>query len=443
MKFFKSLYLTGRFFVLLIAVCICFVLAYAMPAFFAVSKAFAGVVVLLSVIDCLMLFSPKNPLFARREMTDRLSNGDDNEIILFLESTYSFKIRTEIIDEIPFQFQKRDVLFKTVLNENETRKLHYFLRPVKRGVYEFGAINVYAISMIGLAKRRFRFEQGKKVAVYPSFLQMRKYDLIAVSNRFYEYGLKKIRKIGHSTEFEAIRTYFTGDDPRAINWKATARRSYLMVNNYQDEISQPVYCIIDKGRVMKMPFENMSLLDYSINASLALSNAILRKSDKAGLITFSKKVSTWLPAERKISHLENILRLLYREETNFKESDFENLFVNIRQKIKQRSLLILFTNFESPVGMRRQLPYLRSLALSHLVLVVFFENTELSHLLGSHPRNVEEIYTKTIAEKFSYDKKLIVKELNAYGIYTLLTPPGKLTINVINKYLEFKARGLI
>jgi uncharacterized protein (DUF58 family) len=417
--------------------------AFAVPQLFTAAQALAGVTLLLLIIDCIILFVPKKPVHARREMTDRLSNGDDNEIILFLESNYTFKIHANIIDEIPFQFQKRDVLFKTEINENETRKLHYYLHPVKRGVYEFGAINIYASSILGLAKRRFRFEQGQKIAVYPSFLQMRKYDLIAISNRFYEYGLKKIRKIGHSTEFEAIRTYNTGDDPRAINWKATARRSHLMVNNYQDEISQAVYCIIDKGRVMKMPFEGLSLLDYSINASLALSNAILRKSDKAGLITFARKVSTWLPAERKISHLESIMRLLYKEQTNFRESDFENLFMNVRQKITQRSLLILFTNFESSVGMRRQLPYLKSLALNHLVLVVFFENTELTQLLHSHPKNVEEIYTKTIAEKFSYDKRLIVKELNAYGIYALLTPPDKLTLNVINKYLEFKSRGLI
>ena len=443
MKFFRNLYLANRFFALLIAVCVFFLLAFSIPQLFTAAKVFAGVVLLLAVVDCLLLFAPKKPMFACREMTERLSNGDDNEIVLFLENGYSFKIRVEIIDEIPFQFQKRDVLFKTILNENETQKLRYCLHPVKRGVYEFGAVNVYSSSVIGLAKRRFRFEQGKKVPVYPSFLQLHKYDLLAISNRLNEYGLKKIRKLGHSTEFEAIRTYYPGDDPRAINWKATARRSHLMVNNYQDEISQSVYCIIDKGRVMKMPFEGMSLLDYSINAALALSGAILKKSDKAGLITFSKKVYTWLPADRKATHLESIMRILYKEETNFKESNFESLFADIRRKITQRSLLILFTNFESPVGMRRQLPYLRSLSLNHLVLVVFFENTELTQLLDTYPKNVEEIYTKTIAEKFSYDKKLIVKELNAHGIYALLTPPGKLTVNVINKYLEFKTRGLI
>lgn len=421
-----------------------FVIAFLVPSLFAVAKVLLGVILLLFLVDYSMLFfSRRKPFFARREMTERLSNGDDNDIYLFLKNNYFFPVHTEIIDEIPFQFQKRDVLFKASLRPDEEKKLTYVLHPVKRGVYEFGSINVYCISVIGLVKRRFKFEQGFKVAVYPSFLQMRKYELIAISHRLHEHGLKRIRKPGHSTEFETIRSYTTGDDPRAINWKATARKSQLMVNNYQNEISQSVYSIIDKGRVMKMPFEGMSLLDYSINASLALTNAIIRKNDKAGLITFSNKLSTWLPASKKISNLDNIIRILYKEKTNFLESDFESLFLHIRKRINQRSLLILFSNFESVVGMRKQLPFLKGLSVNHLVLVVFFENTELSQLLNERPDNLEDIYNKTIAEKFSYDKRLIVKELNANGIYSLLTPPNKLTMNVINKYLEFKTRGLI
>jgi uncharacterized protein (DUF58 family) len=442
-SFIKALYFNRRLFVLITSICVVFLLAFIFPLLLDSGKVLAGTVTLLLLVDCLLLFTPKTPVFARREMTDKLSNGDDNAIAIFLINRYTFSVQLEIIDEIPFQFQKRDLLFRLSMKTNEEKKLLYLLHPVKRGVYEFGAVNVYCSTIIGLAKRRFRLEHGRQVAVYPSFLQMRKYDLLAISNRMNEQGMKKIRKIGHSTEFETIRTYAPGDDPRAINWKATARRSHLMVNNYQDEISQSVYCIIDKGRVMKMPFEGMSLLDYSINASLALANAILRKNDKAGLITFSKTVSTWLPAARKISHMETIMRFLYKEKTNFLESDFDTLFANIRKQITQRSLLILFTNFESVVGMRKQLSYLRNLSKNHLLLIVFFENTELVQLLESQPKNLEDIYTKTVAEKFAYDKRLIVKELNAYGIHALLTPPNKLTINVLNKYLEFKTRGLI
>jgi uncharacterized protein (DUF58 family) len=194
---------------------------------------------------------------------------------------------------------------------------------------------------------------------------------------------------------------------------------------------------------MKMPFKGLSLLDYAINAVLALSNVCLQKQDKIGLITFSNKLATLIPADRKLVQRENILQALYKEQTAFLESDYEMLYMQIRNKIKQRSLLILFTNFESVSGLRRQLPYLRSIAKHHLLLVVFFENSELNTLSHEEAISVDDVYVKTIAEKFVFEKKLIVKELQKYGILSMLTTPEDLTVNSINKYLEVKARQAV
>jgi uncharacterized protein (DUF58 family) len=252
-----------------------------------------------------------------------------------------------------------------------------------------------------------------------------------------------MRKIGHSMEFEQIKEYVSGDDIRTVNWKATARKSSLMVNNYTDEKSQQVYCIIDKGRLMKMPFNNLSLLDYAINSTLVLSNVCLRKQDRVGLVTFSNKMGTILAAERKPIQQENILQLLYNQETAFLESDYEMLYMQLRSRIKQRSLLILFTNFESLSGLKRQLNYLRSIAQHHLLIVVFFENTELRQLSTINATTLEEVYVKTIAEKFDFEKRLIVKELLKHGILSILTSPENLTVNTINKYLELKSRQAI
>nr|WP_256471382.1 DUF58 domain-containing protein [Solitalea agri] len=420
-----------------------FVVAFFIPILYGFVKAAFAAFMVLTIVDYILLFGQRHGFFARREMAEKLSNGSENEIYIYLENHFPFGANVKIIDEIPHQFQKRDVLFLESLKSGEGKAIRYWLRPVKRGEYEFGAINVFVSTVIGLARRRYHFEQGKTVPVYPSFIQMRKYELMAISNRLPELGIKRIRRIGHSSEFEQIKTYVPGDDTRTINWKATARKGSLMVNNYQDEKSQQVYCIIDKGRVMQMPFEGMSLLDYSINASLVLANSAMIKGDKAGVITFSNKISSILKADKKPVHLQHILELLYNQRTQFKESDYEKLFANIRLNINQRSLLVLFTNFESLAAMRRQLPFLQQLAKHHLVLTVFFENTEMEELLTMRPANTEEVYLKTIAEKFVYDKKLIVKELNQHGIHTLLTPPAKLTVNTLNRYLEFKSRGLI
>jgi uncharacterized protein (DUF58 family) len=272
---------------------------------------------------------------------------------------------------------------------------------------------------------------------------MRKYELLAIHNRLTETGIKKIRKIGNNQEFELIKEYVQGDDIRTINWKATARRSSLMVNHYQDERSQQVYCLIDKGRVMQMPFSGLSLLDYAINTALVISNIAVKKYDKAGLITFQDKIGTLLPAGRKNDQMAQILEVLYNQKTAYRETDYSTLHSFVRMKISHRSLLLLFTNFETLSSLERQLPYLKSLALRHVLVVIFFENTEVKLLLENPADSVREIYQKAIAEKFSYEKKLIVKELNRHGIYAVLTPPEKLSINTINMYLELKARGTI
>jgi uncharacterized protein (DUF58 family) len=292
--------------------------------------------------------------------------------------------------------------------------------------------------------RRIVASTEQTVKVLPSYLQLRQFELLAYSNNLSEAGSRKIRKIGHSLEFEQIKEYVTGDDIRSINWKATARRGgELMVNNYTDERSQQVYCIIDKGRVMKMPFEGMTLLDYAINATLVLSKVALIKQDRAGLVTFAENIGHFLPADRKAAQMGNILEALYNQQTKFLESNFEKIYALVRTRITQRSLVILFTNFESLSGLQRQLPYIRSIARNHLVLVVFFENTELRQLTEDKADSVESLYTKTIAEQFAYEKKLIVKELQQHGIFTILTAPQNLTVNTVNKYLELKARQAI
>ncbi len=443
MKYIRDLYLTRRFFTGIIILVFLFILAFVWPSLYVPVKLLFAVFTALVIADYGMLFFRKDAFFARRSLTKRLSNGDENPVTILLENHYGFAADLVIIDEIPHQFQRRDLLFRENTKAGTAKSLHYHIRPTQRGEYVFGNINVFISSPIGLIRRRFRFEDHKTVGVYPSFLNMRKYELLAISNRLTDIGLKKVRKIGHSQEFDQIRHYSTGDDIRSINWKATARRNEFMVNAYQDERSQQVYSLIDKGRLMEMPFEGLSLLDYSINAALVLSKVTLIRQDRAGLITFSKKVDQFVQAQKQNAHIQTILEVLYKQQTDFQESDFEKLYTRIRLGVSQRSLMVLFTNFETVNALQRQLPVLRKLNENHLLLVVFFENTELNKFISKPSENIREIYTKSVAEKYQYEKELIAAELKRYGIQALLTKPEDLTINTVNKYIEFKSRNLI
>ncbi|MBK9099950.1 MAG: DUF58 domain-containing protein [bacterium] len=443
MKALKSFYLSSRLFLVVSGLVILFVFSYFITPLFVISQLLFASLIFLLIADTIILFANKKGIHAFRSVPNRLSNGDDNEIKIILENNYVFKISCEIIDEIPFEFQLRSLSFNVKLEQGSEKVFTYSLRPVKRGEYNFGSTNIFASSPIGFVKRRFSFEGTKIVPVYPSYLQMKKYELMAISDRLTEAGVKRIRRIGHSMEFDHIRDYVRGDDYRTINWKATARKAQLMVNHFDDEKSQQVYSVIDIGRVMKMPFNGLSLLDYAINSSLVISSIAMLKHDKAGIITFSNKISKILPADRQARQMENILELLYNQKTDFLESDFEILSSTILTKISHRSLILLYTNFESLNALQRQLACLRRLSQTHLVIVIFFINTELFALIDKAAEDVEDIYHKTIAEKFAFEKRLIVKELARYSIQSILTTPQNLSVNTINKYLELKARGLI
>ncbi|GAB2655439.1 DUF58 domain-containing protein [Flavihumibacter cheonanensis] len=438
------LFFTPRLFRMLIGIACFFVLTFFIPVLFELGLILLGTLILLTLIDILMLFRLKEGIKASRRMADVFSNGDENKIYVDVQSDYPFSVKADLIDEVPIQFQARNFLIPVTLEANEKKQLLYSLRPVSRGEYMFGNITVLVRSPLSLAERKYSLPAEKMVMVWPAFHSLRQYELVAHNATTSDIGNRKIRKVGHSMEFEEIKDYVPGDDLRTINWKATARKGgALMVNNYTDERSQQVYCLIDKSRVMKQPFEGMTLLDYAINASLVLSRVALVKYDKAGLICFAETMGQFVPADRKGMQMSLLAETLYRQQTNFLEADYEKLVTLVKSRITHRSLLILFTNFESMSSLQRQLPYIRSLARQHQLLVVFFENTELQQQAEQPVENLEQLYIKVITEKFILEKKRMVKELQKYGIQSILTPPRQLTTQTINKYLEWKARQII
>jgi uncharacterized protein (DUF58 family) len=397
----------------------------------------------ITIIETIVLFSGIVRLRAEREKTRMFSLGDENPIRITLWNEGGIMVDLDIYDEIPFQFQKRDFKIEQALVPGEEKKIEYHLRPIIRGEYHFGYINAITSVWLKLASRRILLGEPSMVPVMPSVIQMKKYELMAFARISTFEGIKKIRRLGHSYEFEQIKNYSLGDDIRSINWKATGRRNTLMVNQYEDERSQQVYMIIDKSRSMHMPFNRLSLLDYSINTSLVLANIALKKYDRVGLISFSNLIGSTLPAESHELQLKKIMNALYHEKPQPLEANFDLLYRSVKNVIKSRSLVMLYLNFESAYAMERALPILQKINQLHLLVVMIFENTELHHYTKKEAKFVSDIYAQTIAEKLSHEKKQIVSKLKKHGIQTILSKPEDLSINTVNKYLELKSKGLI
>jgi uncharacterized protein (DUF58 family) len=443
MTFFRNLFVTNRFFYGMAALVALMMLSYAFPFLLPVAKTCCLLFLVVCCIDAILLYNRTVIVTVEREIPPVLSLGDDNPIELSVFNKSGIKLFIELIDELPEQFQKRDFSMHITLSPNSKHRQVYDLKPLTRGEYTFGKTHLYLISGIGIIKRRISSPYEMNVAVYPSIIQMKKYEIKTFARTATEYGVKKVRRIGHSYEFEHIKQYLRGDDYRSVNWKATGRRAQLMVNQYEDEKSQQVYCIIDKSRVMHMPFHGLSLFDYAVNASLVISNIVLGKQDKAGLITFAENTKAMIKADRSRTQLKRILETLYKEQEGAVEANYESMYMSVRKFISSRSLLFLYTNFESTYALQRVLPQLRKLNDQHVLVVIFFENTEIKTNTSKEVETLEDIYTQITAEHYTLTKVQIAQQLRQFGIFSILTRPENLTVNTINKYLELKSRGMI
>jgi len=443
MNLLRNLYLAGRFYFVLALLTGAMMMAYAFPFLMPLVQTSLVVLALAVGIDILMLFNRRVDIDVVRETPGVLSLGDPNPIKLTLTSRSGMALHVTIIDELPEQFQERKASNSLTIPAGKKIELTYELRPLSRGEYHFGKINLYLSTGLGLVRRRLRKPLESMVAVYPSIIQMKKYELRTFARTAVEYGVKKVRRIGHSYEFEHIKQYNRGDDYRSINWKATGRRAQLMVNVYEDEKSQAVYTIIDKSRVMHMPFHGLSLFDYAVNASLVISNIVLGKQDKAGLLTFAEQPKARIKADRGKHQLKKILEALYNETEGSVEANYESMYMAVRDLVNGRALLFLYTNFESTYALQRALPQLRRLNDTHLLVVIFFENTEVSSSAAQPVDTVEGIYKQVTAENYMLTKVQLVQQLKQFGIMSILTKPENLTVASINKYLELKSRGMI
>ncbi len=439
----KHLFLPNRFFSVLGGVILLFVLSFPFPFLFVGAQIVLAVFIALCLVDYLLLFDRRVVVEAERALPKIMSLGEVINVTLILENPTGLRLKVGVVDELPEQFQQRDFWVTVDLAKGEEKKIHYELRPLSRGAYLFGATNLFLTTRLGLLQRRIARKNNCEVPVYPSILQMKQLEWSAFDKTNIKRGIKRVRRLGHSYEFEQIKNYVKGDDFRSINWKASSRRATLMVNQYEDERSQQVYNIIDKSRTMRLPFEGLTLMDHAINTSLVISNIVLRKHDRAGLFTFADKMGSFIKADNHSTQLSRILNALYKEQERKIEANFELLYFGVRKFMRRRSLLLLYTNFESAYALDRVLPILRKINNLHLLVVVFFQNTEVEAFAHQPCETVEEIYQQTVAQQAIAEKEQMVQKLQMYGIQVVLTAPEELAVNTINKYLELKSRGMI
>lgn len=418
-------------------------MTFFVPALYSIIAGVTALLLMFTLIDLITLIFIRKKVTCKRKLEPKLSLGDLQQIKYLLVNESGYRLKCDLVDELPYQLQHRAILGNSILKKYESSEFDFNIFPTERGEYHFGKLYMMlSTSHLGLIKFRKLAENETTLQVYPSILQMKKHAIQIFSKTASSYGIRKVRMVGENDEFEHLRNYVSGDNIKSINWKATSRKNEIIVNQYEDSKSQSIYCLIDKGRAMQMPFEGLSLLDYSINASLVISNIILQKYDKAGLITFSNAISSMVQADNKQIQLQTINEHLYKQTTDFKESNFELLYYTLRQKMNRRGILFLFTNFEQLHEVEDNEYYIKAIAKKHILVIISFINTEILAATKKDCNLKSEVYEKTIAKSLYNEKYKIMSLMQSYGAQVIITTPDKLNINVINKYLEIKAKRM-
>jgi uncharacterized protein (DUF58 family) len=380
----------------------------------------------------------------------KLSLGADNLVTLLLANRGRRAISFKLRDEFPFQFIADAVVLEGEIAPFEIHEAHYHVRPLQRGDYSFGDINIRYISTLKTFVRQARYPAAAPTKVYPNVLDVRKYDLLARKGLLFELGLRANRQFGAGTEFERLREYNTDDEFRRINWKATARRGKPIAAEYETERSQYIVSVIDTGRLMRPPVDDpatggqgLAKLDYVINTALLLSYVATLKGDHVGLLTFADDVRTYLAPKRGRGQFYRMLEALYNVQFEPVEADYGQALAYLGVKHKRRSLVVVFTDLVTLDAAKPLIANMARLAQRHLPLCVVISDPNITRLAAQPPRQSEAVYQRAVAEMLIDERQVVLDTLNRSGVLTIDVPADKLTVNVINKYLELKGRGAI
>lgn len=373
----------------------------------------------------------------------KLSLGADNLITLLLANRGRRPVRFQVRDEYPYQFVSDATILAGEIAPYDIHEARYHVRPLQRGDYTFGDVNVRYISTLKTFVRQARYPTTAKVKVYPNVLDVRKYDLLARKGLLFELGLRAARIFGTGTEFERLREYNTDDEFRRINWKATARRGKPIAAEYETERSQYIMTVIDTGRLMRPPIGELAKLDYVINTALLLSYVATLKGDHVGLLTFADDVRTYLAPRRGKGQFYRMLEALYNVQFEPVEADYAQALAYLGVKHKRRSLVVVFTDLVTLDAARPLIAHMARLAQRHLPLCVVISDPNVTRLAVQPPRNSDAVYQRAVAEMLLDERQVVLDTLHRSGVLTLDVPADKLTVSVINKYLELKGRGAI
>ncbi|SRR5579884_828285 len=397
----------------------------------------------LALVGAEWRLTPDGALAVGRRHEPRLSLGADNLVWLDVENRTGRALAVTLRDAVPPSCVASAEFVRGLVPAHRQASLRYTLRPLRRGDHKLGDVTARWRGPLGLLDRQESYPLAELVKVYPNLLDLRKYDLLVRRGRLVEAGLRASRRFDSGTEFESLRDYQPDDDYRRINWKATARRGHPMTAEFETERSQNVLVMLDAGRLMSTAVGALNKLDHAVNTSLLLAYVAGLRGDRVGMLAFADRVLAYLPPRRGKRPFYVMLEALYNLEPEPVEPDFDAVFRFLAARSLRRSLLVVFTDLTDRDVSSSLVQHLARLARHHLALCVTLGDPQVVALAEATPASTAALYERVVAGRLLEERAEVLGALRRRGVLTLDVPADRLSVAVVNKYLELKARTRI
>lgn len=381
-----------------------------------------------------------NGISVKRGEIGKLSVGQDNPIQLSITSSKA-KAIARIRDAFPNKFAVDQDTISINLPANSTSKQTYLIHPDSRGEYEWGNIQVRQLGKLGLAWRDWTIPARKKATIYPDLIGLRKLSIqLTIENNG---AMRQARRLGNGTEFAELREYRTGEDIRLIDWKATARRDRPVVRVLEPEQEQTLFILLDRGRLMTAQVGGMKRFDYGLNATLALAMAGLSRGDKVGVAVFDREITTWIPPERGNHHLAKLVESLTPIQPVLLEPDYLGAVTKVITQQTRRALVVVITDLVDVTASGELLSAMIRLTPRYLPFCVTLNDPLVKQIAHSPTENTRDSYARAVALDLLAQRQVAFAQLRQRGVLVLDAPCDRMSEELVDRYLQLKARNLL
>ena len=400
------------------------------------------VILLAAAFDCRSILPSKN-FSVDRQLLKTASLGKPHQCELTLTNMSQRGCLADVRDDWPNCFVTQPDQFKHWLKPKSRTLLQYTLSSHMRGRFTADCVHLRVKSRWGLWHGYHRIPAKSHINVYPDMKQISEFDLLARTNRLNLLGVRKTRKIGSDNEFERLRDFTQDDNYKFMDWRSTARRHKLTVRDFQANQSQRIIFMVDCGRMMTGKAGDISMLDHSLNAMLLLSYIALRQGDSVGLLCFSDRIHNFTPPRNGPKHINRLLHATFDQHPKFVESRYDKAFLYVKRHCHKRALVILLTNVIDEINSHQIQQYMGSLVGRHLPLAVLLKDHQMFDEIDHYGEQPGQLYTAGAAAKIALWRDQVITDIQHQGILSLDSFPEQLTSQLVNQYLEIKAKHLL